>query len=270
MVTCTITVTGTANPNTAPIAVADADKTLVNQLVYTNVLFNDSDPNNDPLSVSITASGLTAPLSGTIQLMPNKLIKYTPNNGFVGTDTYQYQLTDTHPSCTVSSSLSSIATVTITVTALPTTLSGTVYNDIDVSGQLDFSNIKTGSEVGTNGNGSIYVYAIDNSNIVIDRTPVDVDGTYTLSNIPSLTSNLKLILSNQDLAVGSTLSIGSLPTGYNFSSPLIRSLPTTTLADMGSFNWGIYINPVLSPGIIVGPPNICGTSGIPGTITATG
>ncbi len=267
--TVTITVSAAANPNVAPSAVADTDNTLANQLLYTNVLSNDSDPNSDAFTLSISATGLKAPTSGTIQIMTNNLIRYTPNANFVGTDTYQYQITDTHPTCGVSSSLSSIALVTISVTAVPTTLSGTVYNDVDISGQTDFSNIKTGAEVGTNANGSIYVYLIDNNNVVKDRTVVDVDGTYTLSNVPSLTSNLKLILSDQDVNVDGTLTAGTLPTGYSNSSPLIRTLPTTTVADMGPFHWGIYTNAALSPGVIVAAGNLCGANGTPGTILAT-
>jgi len=267
--TVSITISGDANPNTAPSAIADTDRTLVNQVVYTNVLANDSDSNSDPLSISITALGLLAPVSGTIQLQPNKLIKYTPNAGFVGTDTYQYKLSDTHPGCSGSGSLDAIALVTITVTALPTTLSGTVINDVDISGTATFSNISTTGETGTNANGSMYVYLTDNTNVILDRTPIDVDGIYSLSNVPSLTANLKLILSNEDLLVGATLTTGSLPPGYSNSTPLTRTLPTTTVAGMSGYDWGIYTNPTLSGGTIIGPANLCGVTGTPGPITSS-
>jgi hypothetical protein len=270
--TVSITVSGASNPNTTPIAVNDADNTLVNQPVYTNVLVNDSDPNNDPLSISITALGLTGPLSGTIQLMPNKLVKYTPNTNFSGTDTYQYKLSDTHPGCSGNGSLDAIATVTITVKAIATTLSGTVWNDVDKSaapgGVTSFVNIKTLTETGTNGSGSLYVYLVDNTNKILDKTPVDVDGTYLLSNVPSLTSNLKLLVSIEDLTIGSSLSTGSVPTGYVNTTPVDRTLPTTTSEDMGPFDWGIYSDPTLSPGTIIGSLTVCGTA-IPGTLSST-
>lgn len=266
--TVSITVSGAANPNIAPVAVNDADNTLQEQPVYTNVLFNDSDPNNDALSVSITAAGLTAPLSGTISLMPNKLVKYTPNAGFTGTDTYQYQLSDTHPGCAVSGPLTAVATVTITVKAVSTSLSGTVWNDADVSGTANFTNIKTNTETGTNGNGSTYIYLTNASNVIIDKTPVDIDGTYLLSSVPASTTGLTLILSAADLTVGSTLTTGSLPNGYSNSSPLIRSLPLTTIADMGPYDWGIYSNPLLTAGTVSGALTICGTSGDGGTFKA--
>ena len=266
--TVTITVSASPNPNTAPVAVADKDITLVNQPTFTNVLFNDTDPNNDPLTISLPS--LTTTQGGTIQLLANKLVKYIPPSAtFTGIDTYRYTLIDTHTTCAGTSSLSVTGIVTITVNAVTVALSGTVYNDVDISGQPDFSNIRTNTEVGTNAGGSIYVYALDNSGVVKDRVPVDDDGTYTLSSVPANTTGLKLILSIEDVEIGGTLSVGSLPVGYANSSPLTRLLPATTNNDGGGYNWGIYLNPTLTPGTIVAPANICGTSGIPGTLTTT-
>ncbi len=267
--TVSITVSGVANPNTAPIAVNDKDSTLMGQVVYTNVIGNDSDPNSDPLSISITGTGLLAPVTGTLALMPNKLIRYTPPAGFTGEITYQYRLSDTHPGCSGSNSLDAVATVTIKVTAIPTTLSGTVINDINVSAAGTFTNISSPGESGTNANGSIYVYLVDNSNIVKDRTPVNADGTYLLSDVPSLTPNLKLLISIEDISAGNLLTATSLPNGYVNSTPLSRALSTTTSADMGGYDWGIYTNPVLSAGIIVATGDICGTSGVPPAINST-
>jgi gliding motility-associated-like protein len=269
--TVSITVTSDPNPNTAPVANADSDNTLRDQPVYTNVLLNDSDPNNDALTLSITGAGTVLPISGTIVLLGNNLIQYTPNAGFVGTDTYRYKITDSHPDCSGTGSLSAIGVVTIKVTAIATTLSGTVWNDVNRSGQPDFSNINpTLSESGTNGNGSLNVYLVDNTNTILDKTPVDIDGTYKLSNVPSATSGLKLLLSNEDIAIGNTIVTPALPNGYVNSSPLTRALVTTTLADMGPYDWGIYTSTILTPGSLTGPPDLCGTSGTPGTLSTTG
>ena len=271
--TVIITVSGAANPNIAPTLVNDSDNTLTNQVVYTNVLINDSDPNNDVLTVNITAAGLLAPSNGTIQLMPNKLIKYTPNAGFYGTDTYQYQVCDTHPSCSGSSSLCSVALVTIKVVPLPITLSGKLWLDADKSGTPTFTNIPTGTETGTNGTGGIYVYLIDSTNTIIDRSVIDNDGTYSLSNVPSLTSNLKLIVSNEELSIGNTLTTGSLPNGYSNTSPLTRALPTTGTTALTGNDFGIYINSILSPGTIVAPGSVCPTitpSAITSSVNANG
>ena len=77
-------------------------------------------------------------------------------------------------------------------------------------------------------------------------------------------------MSNDDVVIGSTLSVGSLPVGYVNSSPLINTnLGTTSTTPMGGFDFGILLNPVLVPGTIVAPADLCGTSGTPGTISAT-
>lgn len=267
--TITVSVSGAANPNTAPVAVNDTDNTLKDQVLYTNVLINDSDANSDPLTISILTAGLTSPANGTITLMPNKLIKYTPNAGFVGTDTYQYLLTDSHPSCAGSGALTSVGTVNITVKAIPTLLSGTVINDVNASAAGTFTNISTTGETGTNGNGSIYIYLTNTSNVIIDKAAVDIDGTYQLSDVPSGATGLQLYLSSIDLAIGASLSTGSVPNGYVNSTPLTRTLPLTVLPDMSPYDWGIYLNATLNAGVIAGGATLCGTSGTVPAITAT-
>jgi gliding motility-associated-like protein len=272
--TVSVTVSGTTNPNTAPIAVNDADSTQMGQAVYTDVILNDSDPNNDPLSISITGVGLLTPSTGTLELMPNNLIKYTPVAGFRGIITYQYRLIDTHPDCSGSGNMESVATVTINVKATPTTLSGTVINDLDVSAAGTFNNISTTNvpaEKGTNAGGALYVYAVDNGFKILDKTPVDYDGTYMLSNIPSQTTGISLFLSTETLEIGNSLTGGSLPNGYINTSPLRRTLETpTTLADMGPYDWGIKVNAAMDGGqISITGETLCGTSVIPHPIVST-
>jgi gliding motility-associated-like protein len=238
-----VTVSGSANPNQAPVGVADSDNTLINQPVNTDVLANDSDPNSDPLSVSITAAGLLAPTNGTLVLLGNKQIRYIPNANFTGTDTYEYQLTDDHPSCSGSSSLSVKVLVTIKVTPIPITVAGTVWDDANGSGTGTFSNIFTTGEVGTNGNGGIYLYLVDNNNEIIDQTSIDNSGHYLLVNVPPSTNNLKLILSNEVKSIGETLSTSTLPAGYVVTSPGIRNLTTGT-SNLTGIDFGVGILPV--------------------------
>ncbi len=238
-----VTVSGSANPNQAPVGVADTDNTLINQPVNTDVLANDSDPNSDPLSVSITAAGLLAPTNGTLVLLGNKQIRYIPNANFTGTDTYEYQLTDNHPSCAGSSSLSVKVLVTIKVTPIPITVAGTVWDDANGSGTGTFSNIFTTGEVGTNGNGGIYLYLVDNNNEIIDQTSIDNSGNYLLVNVPPSTNNLKLIMSNLVKSIGETLTTASLPAGYVVTSPGIRNLTTGT-SNLTGIDFGVGILPV--------------------------
>jgi gliding motility-associated-like protein len=267
-----ITVTGAANNrNLSPVAVNDSDTTLRNQTLYTNVLLNDSDPNGDVLSVTVGLAYLTAPAHGTVTVMANKLIRYIPATGYVGADTYQYQLADTHPTCAASGTITAVGTVNITVRATPTTLSGTVIADLNASAAGTFINISDAGEKGTSGNGSIYIYLVNNANKIIDRTPVDIDGAYLLSNVPSETPGLTLLLSAIDLSLDATLTAGSVPTGYANTTPIIRALPTTAndATDMGPYDWGIRTSPTLTTGTIIGPANVCATSATPSTLTST-
>ena len=90
--------------NGQPTATNDAAGTSQNNPVTINVLTNDSDPDNNPLAVSIT----TAPTNGNAVVNGDETITYTPNAGFTGTDTLVYQVDDGNNGTTT-------ATVTITV-----------------------------------------------------------------------------------------------------------------------------------------------------------
>jgi VCBS repeat-containing protein len=102
------TVTITVNPvNDAPVAVADAysvdeDATLTIDAAA-GLLANDTDIEGDAL----TATVITGPASGTLTLNADGSFSYTPNADFNGTDTFTYSVSD--------GTLSSEATVTITV-----------------------------------------------------------------------------------------------------------------------------------------------------------
>ena len=67
--------------------------------------FNDYDPDGD----AITTLLISGPANGTVNLSPDGSFTYTPNAGFVGTDTFTYKASDGKLD-------SNLATVTITVT----------------------------------------------------------------------------------------------------------------------------------------------------------
>ena len=104
--TVTISVTATIS-NTAPVAGNDsysatAGKTLT--VRAPGVLKNDTDANGDPL----TAVLFSNPANGTLALNAKGAFTYTPNAGYIGTDTFTYQASD-------GKAQSNVATVTITV-----------------------------------------------------------------------------------------------------------------------------------------------------------
>ena len=91
--------------NDAPTAVDDSASTTRNNPVTVNVLVNDSDPENGPLIVD----SVTTPANGQATINADDTITYQPDQGFVGTDSFDYTIEDDHGD-------QASATVTISVT----------------------------------------------------------------------------------------------------------------------------------------------------------
>lgn len=89
-------------PNTAPEAKNDSATTAYETVKVIDVLANDSDIDGDNLSIK----SYTTPSHGTVTKENGKL-KYTPESGFSGTDTFNYTITN--------GALEDMATVTVTV-----------------------------------------------------------------------------------------------------------------------------------------------------------
>lgn len=90
--------------NVPPDAVADAYTVTENQQLADNVLDNDSDPDGDPLEVSLVDDVD----NGTLVLNQDGSFTYTPDPDFVGQDEFVYQVSDPEGA-------TDTATVTITV-----------------------------------------------------------------------------------------------------------------------------------------------------------
>jgi hypothetical protein len=93
--------------NAAPLAQDDSASTSEGVPVTVGVLLNDSDADGDALTVD----ALTQATNGTVVLNADSTVTYTPNAGFVGTDSFTYKATD-------GTSSSNVATVTVQVAAV--------------------------------------------------------------------------------------------------------------------------------------------------------
>ncbi|WP_297890479.1 gliding motility-associated C-terminal domain-containing protein, partial [uncultured Capnocytophaga sp.] len=113
--TATIVVTVVGTPTTAPIAVDDRTTTPRNTPVTIDVLSNDT-PNGATLP-----NVVTPPLNGSVIVNADGSIEYTPHTGFVGVDTFVYELCNAGGCAT--------ATVRVDVTNKLI-----VYNGISVGG----------------------------------------------------------------------------------------------------------------------------------------
>jgi hypothetical protein len=75
--------------NPVPVATDDTATTAEDTPTNIDVLANDNDPDGDPLTV-VTASAA----NGTVTILPDGTIDYTPNPDFNGVDTITYQISD--------------------------------------------------------------------------------------------------------------------------------------------------------------------------------
>jgi hypothetical protein len=96
----------TATNDPAPTATNDSASTSPSTPVTINVLANDSDSDGDTLTIT----GSTTPAHGTASCTATQC-QYAPANGFTGTDSFQYTISDGHGGVAT-------ATVTVTVSAI--------------------------------------------------------------------------------------------------------------------------------------------------------
>lgn len=83
--------------NHAPLTRNDEYRVTAEQSLVGNVLANDSDPDADQLQVSLAAQ----PQHGSVVLNRDGDFSYIPQQGFTGTDTFRYQLSDGRGGLTV-------------------------------------------------------------------------------------------------------------------------------------------------------------------------
>jgi len=113
-------------PNTPPVVANDSARTPPNTAVVVNVLANDTDAEGTIVIGSLAINA--QPAHGMVSINPTTgAVTYTPNTGFLGTDTFTYTVLDN------AGSISNSATVSI-ATVLTTGLTGAkqvVFTDAD-------------------------------------------------------------------------------------------------------------------------------------------
>ena len=133
----THTLFGTGTPNQIqlnqnPVAVGDAGRVTAGRDVAINVVANDFDRDGSLIFSAIQVS--QQPTFGTAVPLPDGRIRYTPNAGFSGTDTYSYTIVDNLGASSLP------ASVTMFVSAVDTvgdSLNAGVGNDTAIGSEGD-------------------------------------------------------------------------------------------------------------------------------------
>ena len=90
--------------NQAPTPVDDTYQTDQDRILDgSSLLANDTDPNNHELTINTTP--ITPPANGTLEINPDGTFTYIPDEGFAGTDSFDYEVCDneTPPLCATAS-----------------------------------------------------------------------------------------------------------------------------------------------------------------------
>jgi VCBS repeat-containing protein len=89
-----VTITVTAGANKAPVAKSDSGTSRLRKSVTINVLANDTDADGtlNPATVTIES----APTRGAVVVNANGSVTYSPQVGFIGTDTFKYSVRDNY------------------------------------------------------------------------------------------------------------------------------------------------------------------------------
>ncbi|HSH02660.1 MAG TPA: FG-GAP-like repeat-containing protein [Anaerolineae bacterium] len=229
--TITLTITPVSDP---PIA-TDGHYTIVpNSSVTSNIITHDagygvdSDGDGDPLTVDT----YTSPITGTLDLRPDGTFTYTAPINWLGTVTYTYTINDellanlNSNNLRKFTSISNLATITITVNVSPTATDGEymTLEDSSVSGNIITEDTGYGVD-NDEDNNPITIYT--HTSPITGTLDLRPDGTFTYTppaNWSGITTYTYTI-SDQNTHFLNSRNFGSTPfttfgTGYSFDIAL--------------------------------------------------
>lgn len=119
-----------SNVNDAPVAVADSYSIDEDNTINDDVVTNDSDADNDPLTATIVSNVSF----GTLTLNPDGTFVYVPNANYYGVDGFSYQICDNGAICDTEIVSITIASVNDAPIALNDSIS--VDQDVQVAGDV--------------------------------------------------------------------------------------------------------------------------------------
>jgi len=160
--TATVTISVPTAVNGAPTLTPDTITTSVNTAVMITVLGNDTDPENDTLTLEST----TTPEHGTVKVINNE-IEYTPNTDYTGVDTFSYTVSDGNLNLSSTTVTVTISDTNTAPSAQDDTISTTADNAVTINVTANDTDPENDSlsviRIGTPANGSA---TITGNNIV--------------------------------------------------------------------------------------------------------
>ena len=163
--------------NNAPVTVNDLAVIFENEAVTINVLANDSDADDDPLTIS----ALTQPTNGQVELNGDGTITYTPQNDFFGSETFTYKVVDAE----LESEAATVNVIVIEISHVPV-VNGDAYStdeDTDLEIVATVNGVLQNDTDGDNDS----LTALFESEPANGTLTFNSDGTFTYS--PNLDSN---------------------------------------------------------------------------------
>ena len=229
IITVTIDVAVGEVENEPPLANTDFPATVEDTAVDINIVFNDIGPDGaiDPATVLVIAP----PTDGSVVVNPDGTVTYTPDPGFIGTDTFTYTVDD------VEGLTSNVATVTVSVTPIP------IGADLSLEKTVDNA---TPSE------GDTIIYTIT----LTSNGPGDATGVEITALLPP---GLTYVTDNSGGAYDSDTGIwnvGSLPSGA------LAILEITVTVDTGTAGTTITNTAAVTDSDQPDPDNINNSAGI--------
>ncbi|WP_370729836.1 Ig-like domain-containing protein [Fibrella arboris] len=285
LVTVNVQPTPPSGTTLAPVAVDDALLTQVNVPKAGTVATNDSDPQGLPLTFTTGQ-----PTSGTVVMSPNGSYTYTPAPGYVGPDSFTYNVCNSASKCTK-------ATVSVDVQPLPVNQPPLVTSDVNTfiatvptTGNV-LTNDKdpegtplTASLIGTPPTGftlspdGSYTYTAPLSQTApvtlvyqaCDRAtpPACATTTLTLTPVPTpspLVNDAPIALNDATrttAGVSVTVNVRGNdrdPEGLPLSNPTLVSQPTTGTALVNPDGTVTYTPPAGFTGVVSFPYQVCDT-----------
>jgi len=201
--------------NSLPVAVADADSALEDASVVIDVLANDTDADDDALTIV----SVSTPGAGTALADEDGTVRYSPNDDWFGADSFTYQIEDGHGGS---------ATGQVTVNVLPVNdpPSFTVGPDQEVledAGPQIIQDWATGISAGPSNEADqavSFVVSTDNDALFASAPAISPEGTLTFTTALNANGNATVTLQAKDN--------GGTANGGSDTSPAVTFTITVT------------------------------------------